>query len=197
MMDRYLVNSMALILLCVFFGFVCGWLYPAAPGPASDPWENARQLHSQGWLTTSRLHFLLAILLHNALVLAILCASGVISGGLASLLYFLGEGINFGRMLHPGSEVPGGLAALFLLVTPHGVIEMSAFVLAAASTLSAGAHLFRTILGKPELETWRSIGITLLRMYGLSLGLVITAAIVEACVTPEFGMWMKGVFSLQ
>jgi uncharacterized membrane protein SpoIIM required for sporulation len=197
MIDRYLTNSVGLILFCLSVGIVCGWLSPTISVPSVDPWDHTQQLHSQGWLTASRLHFLVYILRHNIFVLVILCASSIVSGGLASVLYFLVEGINLGRTLQLSSAAPGGLAAVLLLVTPHGVIEMSAFVLAGASTLSAGTHFFRTILGKSEIESWPKIRITLLRMYGLSLGLVVSGAIVEAYITPEFGILMRDIFSLQ
>jgi uncharacterized membrane protein SpoIIM required for sporulation/ABC-type transport system involved in multi-copper enzyme maturation permease subunit len=83
---------------------------------------------------------------------------------------------------------------LIAFVLPHGIFEIPAIVLSGAAILRVGASL--TTLSKNE-----SIGEGLLKsladwtkiVLGVVVPLLLVAAIMEALVTPRFGLWFLGL----
>jgi len=85
-----------------------------------------------------------------------------------------------------GYAVAGGERAVrsVLLVAPHGVVELPAFVLAGAAGLGLPAEVIRYLTGAQETLLRRSAVVGCLRRFLLALGLLVVAAWLEAVVTP-------------
>ncbi|WP_436906848.1 stage II sporulation protein M [Halosimplex marinum] len=76
------------------------------------------------------------------------------------------------------------VARSVLLVAPHGVFELPAFVLAGAAGLQLPAEVVRYLTGAQPTLLRRSAVVRSGRRFLLALGLLVVAAWVEAALTP-------------
>jgi uncharacterized membrane protein SpoIIM required for sporulation len=122
------------------------------------------------------------ILKRNAAV-CILAISGIATGGVSTVLALGGTGFTTSMaIVHLRATYPITNYQLFLLVAPHGALEVLAFAAAGAAGLGGLPLIIAFAAGN------RTLALVILRqtlwLAGTSVTLVCVAAVVEAFITP-------------
>lgn len=115
----------------------------------------------------------------NAAVAAILFA-GSVTFGVVTAVTLCYNGFVIGYAV-AGSE---RVLRSVMLVAPHGLVELPAFLLAGAAGLALPTEVARYLTGTQETLLRRSAVVESLRRFLLALGLLVAAAWLEAVVTP-------------
>lgn len=122
-----------------------------------------------------------AILRNNLLAITV-TLFGAVSLGLLSAAVLVVNGLILGAVVQIALRVTSALT-VFVLVAPHGIIEIPAILIVAAIGLRFGHRTIRYVRGREEeLVTWREIreaGI----LYAVAVLLIVVAAWIEAEVT--------------
>lgn len=125
--------------------------------------------------------------LHNLRVLILATILGIFSFGVLGVLVLMAPMMIIGYFA--GSVAAAGISPwLFLVafVLPHGVLEIPAIVLAGAAILRLGGTLAAPGKGKTIGESWLHALADWTRvLIGLSLPLLLAAAVLEVFVTPQ------------
>jgi uncharacterized membrane protein SpoIIM required for sporulation len=195
MKDRISRASLFVILASVAAGVTFGWV--SEPSTASlSPLDFAQQLQRDGLLAASRFDFLKYILWNNLVALVILYLSAATTaGGMVPVLFFI-HATTIGHLARALSVKPDGVLITLLLTAPHGLLELTGFVVIASSILSVVLKfgLRVTLNRKPESGSVLMSGT--LKANGAGIGLLVIAAFVEAFVTPDLCLWIIELFRL-
>lgn len=132
----------------------------------------------------------ITIFVNNLIALGI-DALGLVSVGLTSVLVLVLNGLLLGAVFAAGaSEV--SLLLLALLVVPHGIIELSAFWLVAGISFRVYHRLGRYIVGWDETPLTRQEAFEAAVLLGLSVLMILVAAVIEVHLTPEIAELVTG-----
>jgi stage II sporulation protein M len=116
---------------------------------------------------------------------------GAVTGGALSLFGLVVNGLLVGAVVALVVD-QAGWAVIFAALAPHGVIELSAFFVAAAIGLRISHRLLRYLLGYDETPLSR-IELTELAVIGVALVVtIVVAAWIEVNVTPDVVRWVGG-----
>ncbi|QLH79481.1 stage II sporulation protein M [Halosimplex rubrum] len=160
-LDRPLAASAALF----FLGLLVGGALSRTATPVPVPSVGERS----AWFFLSR----------NATVAAILYA-GSVTFGVATAVTLCYNGFIIGYAVAASERVIRSV----MLVAPHGVFELPAFVLAGAAGLGLPAEVVQYLTGTQETLLRRSAVVESLERFLLALALLVVAAWVESAVTP-------------
>ncbi len=135
----------------------------------------------------STFDLMLVIWINNTLVLFLAMVGGFLLG-LFPIVILVTNGLIIGLLLN--SFWQAGQGGIFLIsILPHGVVELSAIFIGSAVGLLAGWKVFRKLFAKESFGFKEAIGEMRLIFYGLSIALLLAAAI-EVYITP----WVLGLF---
>jgi stage II sporulation protein M len=123
------------------------------------------------------------IMLNNLRAL-LLMFLGSVTGGLLSLFGLFVNGLVVGAVVGIVIEEASWVVILAALL-PHGVIELSAFFMAAAIGLRIPHRLLRYLTGYDETPMTRVEALELAVLGALMVAMIVVAAWIEVNVTPE------------
>jgi uncharacterized membrane protein SpoIIM required for sporulation len=119
---------------------------------------------------------------NNALASAVLVGGGLLLG-MPTVAGLVQNGLTVGTLVAQGLAVGISAEELALLLVPHGVFEVPAFLLAGAAGLYLPRELYRYLVEKRDRGVDREDLLVVARLCGLSAVLLLAAAYVEANVT--------------
>lgn len=160
-LDRSLAASTTLFAL----GLLAGVVLSGTAAPVSEPAVSERS----AWYFFSR----------NATVAVVLYA-GSVTFGVVTAVTLVFNGFVVGYAVAGGES----LARSLLLVAPHAVVELPAFLLAGAAGLRLPAEVVRYLTGTQETLCRRSAVVESGRRFLVALALLAVAAWLESVVTP-------------
>ena len=160
----------------VFFGVLYAYLQPERAG------EYVAKLAQEiGGISSDPFQNFVRIFFHNAGVALLVLVSGLFFGlGPWIMILFNGlvVGIVSGVLASHGMPVE----KIVLGLVPHGIVEIPAFVLAG----TAGILWYRSIRDAEEPARGFKEGMKrALRLYAVTVGMLLIAAFIEAYVTPK------------
>jgi uncharacterized membrane protein SpoIIM required for sporulation len=116
---------------------------------------------------------------------------GSVTGGALSLFGLFVNGVLVGAVV--GVAVKGtSWAVVLAALLPHGVIELSAFFVAAAVGLRVPHRLLRYLLGYDETPLTRTELVELAVIGAVTVVMIVVAAWIEVNVTPSVIEWVGG-----
>jgi len=178
--ERGQIWGIFLLMTAIFLGFtllgaLIVYLSPSLAGEFTG--EIAKALLSRVGGDSSGFHLFVSIFLNNAGVATTAYALGVLFG-IVPVLIVAFNGLILGvvatYLVHSGTI---GFQRMILGILPHGIVEIPAILLAAAS----GVLLYRAMLRGGG----REMAIESLRFYAISVGMLLLAAFIEAFITPQ------------
>jgi len=176
----YFVAAAALLAVSILLGFLLGTQLPAdffqsdAGGGAFFPGEIT--------FTT--------ILVNNLIAITV-ALLGAVSIGLFSGFVLLLNGVLIGAVVELALREASALT-VFMLIAPHGIVELPAILIVAAVGFRFGHRTYRYIRGRgDELVTGRDIREAGL-LYGVAVVMIVVAAWIEAEVTLELAQQVGG-----
>ncbi|WP_297500557.1 stage II sporulation protein M [Thermococcus sp.] len=173
---RYFLYLSVIFLLGLFAGIVYAYSNPQNAGAFVG--RLAREI---GPLSPDPFENFLRIFVHNSMVALMVLLSGLFFGIGPWLMVGL-NGVVVGIVSGFFSLVGFSAKKLFLGLAPHGIFEIPGFLLAGA----AGLEWYRMIREAEEAsEGFKKGGKAALRLYLLTLILLLIAAFIEAYVTPK------------
>ncbi|KPU63886.1 hypothetical protein EP1X_01455 [Thermococcus sp. EP1] len=170
---RLLVFSTFLFLIGAFLGF------NSLNTPKS---ENMLSIYEKQNEIVPNFRFLF---INNLKVILILSFGGVLTFGGLTIWSLIFNGIPLGLFLHSSWNLRhvGELKSFFLLILPHGVFEISALIIAGAAGFKIPYELLKFALGKKEEIITEEDAKEFFKLVGISIALILIAAIVEAKIT--------------
>ena len=131
-----------------------------------------------------------SIMFNNLRALALMFL-GSVTGGALSLFGLFVNGVLVGAVV--GVAVKGtSWAVVLAALLPHGVIELSAFFVAAAVGLRVPHRLLRYLLGYDETPLTRTELVELAVIGAVTVVMIVVAAWIEVNVTPSVIEWVGG-----
>ena len=122
------------------------------------------------------------ILLNNLRVTLLLSFGGVLTFGGLTLLNLVLNGIYLGTTLQ-SSLILGELKTFFLLILPHGIFEIPGLIIAGSAGFKIPYELLKFALGKKEEIITEKDAKEFFKLVGISIALILIAAIVESTIT--------------
>jgi len=130
-------------------------------------------------------------ILVNNLVAITVALLGAVSIGLFSGFVLVLNGVIVGAVVQIALREVSALT-VFMLIAPHGIIEIPAILLVAAIGFRFGHRTYRYVRGQSgELVTGRDIKEAAI-LYGVAVVMIVVAAWIEAEVTLELARQISG-----
>lgn len=125
------------------------------------------------------------VLSNNSFVLVLILA-GCITFGLSALLLLFTTGAVLGNAIALAMDLGFGQMQIAVLVLPHGIIEIPAFIVAASTSIETSWRIIQYLAGNRDRpytseELWNRLGIVALCFVG-----IVVAAAVEAFIVFEY-----------
>ena len=170
---RLLVFSTFLFLIGVFLGF------NSLNAPKS---ENMFCIYEKQNEIVPNFRFLF---INNLKVILILSFGGVLTFGGLTIWGLIFNGIPLGLFLHSSWTLRhvGELKTFFLLIFPHGIFEIPALIIAGSAGFRIPYEILRFALGKKEEIITEEDAKEFFKLVGISIALILIAAIVESTIT--------------
>lgn len=118
------------------------------------------------------------------------------AGGGVPILFFV-HATTIGHLARGLSAEPNGVVTTLLLTVPHGALELAGFVVLASSILSFVVRLGLHMVLNRNMESSEAARARLIRANGLGICLLLSAAFIEAYVTPDLCLWAIDRFRLR
>ena len=170
---RLLVFSTFLFLIGVFLGF------NSLNAPKS---ENMFCIYEKQNEIVPNFRFLF---INNLKVILILSFGGVLTFGGLTIWSLIFNGIPLGLFLHSSWTLRhvGELKTFFLLIFPHGIFEIPGLIIAGIAGFKIPYELLKFALDKKEEIITEGDAKEFFKLVGISIALILIAAIVEAKIT--------------
>lgn len=132
----------------------------------------------------------LLILFQNLRALVIQAVLGLFSFGVIAVIVFMLPWALIGYLAGQLALAGAGPFTIAPFVVPHGIIELPALLIASTAILHWGATTVAPPPGRGLAEVWIEAGADFCRvLFGLSVPLLILAALLEMFVTPAVVAW--------
>ncbi|WP_297063225.1 stage II sporulation protein M [Thermococcus sp.] len=170
----------SLLLLTFGVGIVFGVAYAYAQPERAGEYV-LKLANELGGLSPNPFDNFIKIFTHNASVALLVLVSGLFFGlGPWVMMFFNGAVVGVVAGVFVGHGFP--VEKIVLGLAPHGVVEIPAFVLAG----TAGVLWYKSIRNSEEPAKGFKEGMkTALKLYGLTLIMLLLAAFIEAYITPK------------
>lgn len=152
-----------------------------ALGLSSDTISTTPLTSAEGFMPGASMSAL-EIFRHNARLLVLLLGGGIVTFSVGGLLLLLVNGANIGSSVAFFASSYGYETAL-VGVFPHGILEIFAYVLAAAVAFRVSVLVLAWQLGGVRPFDRRNVG-ELVAASCLSIGLLAVAAVIETSLSP-------------
>jgi stage II sporulation protein M len=178
----YLPAATLVFVLSIVVGFALGRAVPIESLPTADPGAGGGSVFPP--LTTVDLAV-------NNLVAMVVLLLGAVSVGLVTIFGLVLNGLLIGAVVGIAVQTLSPVVILALLV-PHGILEIPAFLVAAAVGLRFGRLTVRYVRGlESELVTRRDLR-EAGSLVAVSAVLIVVAAFIEANLTLQVAEWVAG-----
>lgn len=124
------------------------------------------------------------LLINNVVAITVMLLGAISLGTFTAAVLLLNGGL-IGMVLHYALRDISVLDA-FLLIAPHGVIEIPAILIAAAIGYRFGHRPIQYVRGEVETVATRRDLREALLLYLLAVGMLVVAAFIEAEITAQF-----------
>lgn len=173
---RLLVFSTFLFLIGVFLGF------NSLNAPKSENMADIFECYEKQNEIVPNFRYLFT---NNLEVILILSFGGILTFGGLTIWSLIFNGIPLGLFLHSSWNLRhvGELKTFFLLIFPHGIFEIPGLVIAGSAGFKIPYELLKFALGKKEEMITEGDAKEFFKLVGISIALILIAAIVEAKIT--------------
>lgn len=177
----HLLASVAVFFASAFAGYAVLGAFPLDQLMELAPEESPLPVENITFLT----------IMFNNLRVLLLILLGTLSAGALSLFILFTNGAIVGAVVAVFVQQWSWLV-VFAALAPHGVLELSAFFMAAAIGLRVPHRVVRYLLGWDDRPLTRVEGFELAVLAALLALMIIVAAWVEIYVTPDVIRWAGG-----
>ncbi|USS41004.1 stage II sporulation protein M [Thermococcus aggregans] len=122
------------------------------------------------------------LFVNNARVALLLSLGGALTFGGLTFLNLVSNGMNLGVLFYEALAL-NDVGAFFLLILPHGIFEISALIIAGAAGFKIPYEVLMFALGKKEEIITEEDAKEFFKLVGISIVLILIAAVIEAKVT--------------